>query len=180
MCDTRQAEQTELTLEQATAHLLEESRMVLPGMQALFGFQLIAVFNSAFSDRLDILHQRLHLASIALVVVAIALIMTPAAYHRQTAPRGVSAEFVAISSRLILASMVPLAAAICLDFYVVAWLIVDRDLAAWGAAILLMLFIALWFVFPRFFAAARSRHGHSPAHAGADDADRNVDPQARR
>ena len=57
--------------------------MVLPGMQALFGFQLIAVFNSSFAERLQPLQQRLDLASIALVVVAIALIMTPA---EQTAP----------------------------------------------------------------------------------------------
>jgi hypothetical protein len=152
--------QTELTLAQATEHLLEESRMVLPGMQALFGFQLIAVFNSAFTDRLDLLHQRLHLASIALVVIAIALIMTPAAYHRRTMPRGVSADFVMMSSRLILASMVPLAVAICLDFYVVAWLIVERDLAALLAATLLVLFILLWFVFPKLIAHRRS--GASP------------------
>jgi len=30
------------------SHLLEECRMVLPGIQALFGFQLIAVFNQPF------------------------------------------------------------------------------------------------------------------------------------
>ena len=33
-------------------HLLEECRMVLPGIQALFGFQLIAVFNAAFWEKL--------------------------------------------------------------------------------------------------------------------------------
>lgn len=37
--------QEELPLSQAAQHLLEECRMVLPGIQALFGFQLIAVFN---------------------------------------------------------------------------------------------------------------------------------------
>jgi hypothetical protein len=40
-----------LSLEDALTHLLEECRMVLPGVQALFGFQLIAVFNRSFFER---------------------------------------------------------------------------------------------------------------------------------
>ena len=39
----------ELPLSKAAEYLLEECRMVLPGIQALFGFQLVAVFNSAWS-----------------------------------------------------------------------------------------------------------------------------------
>ena len=35
----------ELSLDAAASHLLEECRTVVPGMQALFGFQLIAVFS---------------------------------------------------------------------------------------------------------------------------------------
>jgi DMSO reductase anchor subunit len=142
-------ERTSLSLPQATEHLLEESRMVLPGMQALFGFQLIAVLNTSFSEKLDTFHQRLHLAAIALVIIAIAIIMTPAAYHRQTSPRAVSAHFVAASSRLIFISMVPLALAICIDFYIVAWIIERSEWAAILAAVLLVLFAYLWFVFPR-------------------------------
>lgn len=65
------------------SHLLEECRMVLPGIQALFGFQLIAVFNQPFWDRLDPSHRSLHFTAIFLVVISMALVMTPAAYHRQ-------------------------------------------------------------------------------------------------
>jgi hypothetical protein len=42
-----------LPLSKAAQLLLEECRMVLPGIQALFGFQLIAVFNARFAERLD-------------------------------------------------------------------------------------------------------------------------------
>ena len=35
-------------LEKVVEHLEEEARMILPGIQALFGFQLIAVFNQRF------------------------------------------------------------------------------------------------------------------------------------
>jgi len=43
-------EREELPLSKAVSLMLDECRMVLPGLQALFGFQLIAVFNSGFGD----------------------------------------------------------------------------------------------------------------------------------
>ena len=71
------------SLDQEATFILEESRMVLPGIQTLFGFQLIAVFNQGFGEKLSVSEQRLHLLAFALVAVATPLIITPAAYHRQ-------------------------------------------------------------------------------------------------
>src|SRR6266446_3544638 len=42
-------EQKESLVEETRA-ILAEARMVLPGIQALFGFQLIAVFNTRFDE----------------------------------------------------------------------------------------------------------------------------------
>jgi hypothetical protein len=47
--------------------LLEECRTVVPGMQALFGFQLISVFKSGFRDLLLPAERTLRLAAIVLV-----------------------------------------------------------------------------------------------------------------
>jgi hypothetical protein len=57
---------------------IEEGRMVLPGIQALFGFQLIVVFSEQFRQ-LEPGEQILHFVALVLVAVAIAVIMTPAA-----------------------------------------------------------------------------------------------------
>jgi len=38
------------SLEEETRTVIEEARMVLPGIQAFFGFQLIAVFNNRFQE----------------------------------------------------------------------------------------------------------------------------------
>ena len=135
MTDTGEQQREELPLSKAAQYLLEECRMVLPGMQALFGFQLIAVMNEVFGRELSGAQQRVHLLALGLVAVAIALIMTPAAYHRQTNPREVTAKFVRLSTRLVLWSMLPLAAAICLDFYLVAWIVVRSPIAAAFASI---------------------------------------------
>jgi len=143
------AEREPLSLNDAAAHLLDECRMVLPGLQALFGFQLIAVFNSGFSTRLSIVQQRMHLVAIVLVVVAIALVMAPAALHRRTEPDAVSRRFLTVSTRLLEWGMAPLGVAICLDVYLVAALIApSSSWAAVTAGFLAAVFVFLWHVLP--------------------------------
>jgi hypothetical protein len=83
-------ERETLSLADATTHLVEECRMVLHGVQALFGFQLLAAFNAGFSEKLSHAEQRVHLLALALVAIAGALIMSPASCHRQTNPRAAS------------------------------------------------------------------------------------------
>jgi Family of unknown function (DUF6328) len=140
----------ELPLPEAVTHLLEECRMVLPGVQALFGFQLIAVFNSGFGE-LSAAEQRLHLLALALVAVAGALVMAPAAYHRQTGPLRVSESFVTLGGRLLLSSMIPLMLGIGLDFYLIARMILaSRFISLFLAVVLVSVFSSLWFLLPRF------------------------------
>jgi hypothetical protein len=155
-----------LKLSEAAQTLLDECRMVLPGIQALFGFQLIAVFNARFASDLAKPEQGLHLAAIAFVALAVAMVMTPAAYHRRHGAREVTDTFIHVSSLLLLGSMVPLAAGLALDFYLIARLVVEgRALAAAFGAALFALLVFFWFVFPRMhalhaaLARARGHHG---------------------
>jgi hypothetical protein len=143
-------EREELSLNDAASHLLEECRTVVPGMQALFGFQLIVVFNTAFREQLSSIERTIHLTAIMLVTIAIALVMAPAALHRQTEPLAISRRFIRISSWLLMASMAPLALGICLDVYLVSRVIVGtHGVAAIVAASLLGVFIVCWLLLPR-------------------------------
>jgi len=147
-------EREDLSLNDAASHLLEECRTVVPGMQALFGFQLIAVFNTAFRELLSSMERIVHLTAIVLVTIAIALVMAPVALHRQMEPLAISRRFIRISSRLLLASLAALAFGICLDVYLVARVIVGtRGVAAIVAASLFGFFIVCWVLLPRL-----SRH----------------------
>src|ERR1051325_9669434 len=101
-----------LKLFDAADILISEARMILPGIQALFGFQLIAVLNSSFSEKLSPAEQRLHLLAMIFVVMATAIIMTPAAYHRQTGTRQVTQRFINASTRLLLWGVILLAISI--------------------------------------------------------------------
>jgi len=139
-----------LPLSEAVTLLLEECRMVLPGIQALFGFQLIAVFNSTFRERLSPTEQLFHLTAIGLVAIAVALVMAPAALHRQTSPQAATEDFITMATRLLLMSMFPLMLGITLDFFLIARLILNNTLASFLlSTALLMVFATLWFLFPR-------------------------------
>jgi len=140
----------EVGLLEAATFLLEECRMVLPGIQALFGFQLIAVFSERFTRDLSVFEKDLHFGALALSAVAIAFVMAPAAYHRQLGVHYVTEAFVLVSTRLLIASMVPLAAAIALDFYLIARLVIGNAAAPILAAALVAVFVMLWAVLPRW------------------------------
>src|SRR5439155_17399477 len=117
-------ERERLPLSKAAEYVLDECRMVLPGIQALFGFQLVAVFSPGFDLKLDHRGQCAHLAAIVLVAVAVAAVMTPAALHRQQGARQVTASFVRTSTRLLLWSMLPLAVSICIELYLITAIVV--------------------------------------------------------
>ncbi len=148
--NSRPLRNEDLSLSKAAQLILDESRMLLPGIQALFGFQLIAVFNQTFSEKLTPLEQRLHLLAIALIVITTIIIMTPAAYHRQMEVQDVSDAFIQLATRLMLLSMMPLAISICLEFYLISRLILsDVVLAFILTTVLFALFIVLWIALPR-------------------------------
>jgi hypothetical protein len=132
----------------AVSHLLEECRMVLPGIQALFGFQLVAVFNQRFAQ-IPASDQMIHLGATTLVAIAAALIMAPAAYHRMRHENAVSDHFIRICTRFIIASMLLLACGIPADLFVIsAMIFTNRVVAAVLAIGVFALLIALWFIFP--------------------------------
>jgi hypothetical protein len=153
MAGKRIADRQEVELSQAASYLLDECRMVLPGIQATFGFQLIAVFNERFARDLGTLEQCLHFVSLTLVALAAAVIMMPAAYHRMAGVTQVSRRFLETSSRWLLMSMLALALGLSIDYYVVGMLVFGDRLIAVGAAALLAVLTWLWFVHPRRKAA---------------------------
>jgi hypothetical protein len=76
--------------------------MVLLGTQALFGFQLFAVFNERFKE-FGKDEQLNHFSATVLVRIVIARIMTPTAFHRLAEQTTISKFFVWLASWLITA-----------------------------------------------------------------------------
>jgi hypothetical protein len=138
----------DLDLVQELNQSIEEARMVLPGLQALFGFQTIAVFNERFGD-LPEAGRYAHLLALLLVVLSIGLIMTPAPYCRIAEPGRVTRHAITLTSRLIGWAMAPLAIALGLEVACVL-ILAEFSNAAAGAAgsTVALLLLSLWIVFP--------------------------------
>jgi hypothetical protein len=138
-------------LGQAVTHIVEEARMLIPGVTAFLGFQLVAVFNNAFSTKLTRDEQMLHVGAMFVTLVALLMLLTPAAYHRQAEPGWVSQGFADLSSRLITGATPLFALGITLDFYLLVRAVSeDQPLALILASAIFAIAVVLWLVLPRF------------------------------
>jgi uncharacterized protein DUF6328 len=144
---TPQPEGEHTPTETKVKNVLTEARVILPGVQALLGFQINTMLSDGF-DKLPESSKYIHLTSLALMAISIILLMTPAPYHR-IVERGEDTEhFQRFTSRLILAAMVPLALGLSGDFFVLVRKVSESALAAGVAAgLLLVVFYVAWFGF---------------------------------
>ncbi|MBC7458179.1 MAG: hypothetical protein H7235_07880 [Bdellovibrionaceae bacterium] len=139
----------------------QEARMVLPGIQTLFGFQLMVVFNQGFKANLNQDEQLIHLFALLLIAVSAVLVMAPAAYHRQ-ANHQISVHFISLSSAFIAWAMLPLALGTCADIYIVSKVIIgSAEIAGVITFILGAIFTWTWFVLPHWH---RQKVKNLPVH----------------
>lgn len=143
------------SLNDRIALLLTESRVILPGCQALLGIQFVAVFSDGF-EHLPPASRAVHLICLALLALAMVMLLAPAAYHRLAAGGDASEDTDRFGVRMILGSLVPLALGMTGDFYVVVTEVTGSALwgGAWSFAILSAT-AGLWLVWP--LAARRQR-----------------------
>jgi Family of unknown function (DUF6328) len=114
------------------------------------------------------MEQVLHPVALLMLAVSIALIMTPAAYHRIAARGMVSRHFVGLASRFLECAMFPLMLSITVDIFLLARFILDNAAIAAGIALVtVLMFFGLWYVFPWTQAArAKNRRGSRSNTAG--------------
>ncbi len=94
-------------LETRLRHVLTESRVMLPGAQALLGFQLITFFMEDFM-KLPTGLKWIHVGSILLIALAVVLLIAPAAFHR-IADRGDATErSYSFASTMVILAALPL------------------------------------------------------------------------
>jgi hypothetical protein len=128
--------------------LMSESRIILPGVQALLGFQFAVTLTDAF-ERLSPIATYVHLGALAAMAIAAALLMAPAAYHRIATNGDATDDVLAFANRCVLTAMAVLSVGLSADIFVVVEKTLrnaELGLIAAGTAEVLM--VALWFCFP--------------------------------
>ena len=145
----RQQTMTEnASLDQRITQMLTEARVVLPGVQALLGFQLISVISQSF-EKLPASSRVIHAASLGCMTVAVILLIAPAAYHCIVFAGQDTEEVHRIGSRFITGATIPLALGLAGDIYVVfAKITASSVTALYVAAIALVFLVGFWHAFP--------------------------------
>jgi hypothetical protein len=128
--------------------MLTEARVIIPGGQALLGFQLVATLTKAFNE-LPALFKYVHCVGLCAVALSVVLLMTPAAVHRLAFEGEDDSEFFRIGSRLVVAASIPLAVGISSDVAVVFFKTTESTAIALGAgAAALVALLGFWLAYP--------------------------------
>jgi hypothetical protein len=161
--DKRQKTPTTQKIEQ----MMTESRVILPGAQAMLGFQLSIVLTRAF-DKLPSALKLAHAGSLGLVTLSVVLLMAPAAYHRIVFEGEEAPEMYQVGSILITLATLPLAFGIAGDVYVVLSKIAGETAGVICGIVAAAVLLGMWYGLP--FAArlsgagtASHRYSESPA-----------------
>jgi uncharacterized protein DUF6328 len=115
-------------LDRELIELLNELRVVLPGVQVLFAFLLTVPFTNRF-QRITETQEQVFFATFLLTTVATALLIAPSAYHRLRWRQHDKELMLRASNRLAISGMAFLAAAITGAVYLVTDLIFEARAA---------------------------------------------------
>jgi hypothetical protein len=146
--DDRSMQVANTPLATKVEQLLTEARLIIPGAQALLGFQFIAMLTSGF-DRLPQSVKAVHALALCLVAINVILLMTPAALHRLSFNGEDSRSFLRMGSALVIAAPCLLAAGIAAETFVVLQKVSgNAGWAAIGALASFVALIGLWYAIP--------------------------------
>jgi hypothetical protein len=148
MSSAQEDEVEKTSLHTKIDQMLTEGRVILPGVQALLGFQLAIVLTAAF-EKLPETSKTVHALSLGLMALTIILLMTPPAYHRIVCAGEDTAEFYRLGSWLVTVASIPLALGLSGDVYVVLAKIAGSPLVGvLGGLLALAVCTGLWHVYP--------------------------------
>ena len=146
--EPREMQHSPTPLKTKIEQLLTEARLIIPGGQALLGFQFIAMLTSGF-DRLPETAKVVHAAALCLIGMNVIVMMTPAALHRMSFAGEDSSRFLRMGSALVTVGPAFLAAGISAEIYVVFLKALSSSQMAITASIAAAIVLAaLWYVWP--------------------------------
>ncbi len=128
--------------------MLQELRVLLPGSQTLTAFLVILPFNSGF-ERIQEGEKYVYLATFLCSILSLILFTAPAAHHRIQRPLRDRAHFKTISTRLMVAGLIPLSAALVLSTQlVISQVIPEQWVSLVAAGVVAVLVLTIWWSYP--------------------------------
>ena len=127
--------------------LLNELRVVLPGVQMLFGFLLAVPFTQRFSTISD-LQSNVYYGTFLAATAASVFLIAPASFHRIVWRHGRKRNLLEVSNKLAIIGTAFLAIAIAGSVGLVTSLLFGNVWAAGAAAFVAGLIAVVWFMLP--------------------------------
>ena len=150
--------------------LLQELRVVIPGVQVLLAFLLTAPFQQRFAN-LPGSMRNAFFASIACATLATAFLIAPSAHHRLRWRAGEKEPLVRIGNQMAIVGTVFLAAAIVLALYVITDVLFTTNLAVLTGIAAVVVFAGLWYVVPMLWRSPSPDEKAEEARQQREDSD---------
>src|SRR3712207_4538978 len=127
--------------------LLQELRIVIPGVQVLFAFLLTVPFSQGFT-KLSTVQRDVFFATLLCTAAATALLIAPSAHHRLLWRQGVREQRLKMGNALTIFGLAFLVPAMVGVVYVITGLIFGLTAALIVAIVMALFFLLLWFILP--------------------------------
>jgi hypothetical protein len=147
------AEDRSSRLDRELLELLQELRVVLPGVQALFAFLLIVPFNERFAS-VSGPERGVYIVALLSSALAGVLFITAPAFHRLRFRCHDKAQLLRIGNRCAIAGMAALAVAMVAGVYLVTELLFGAGVGAALTAVVAIPIAILWWIVPLVYGPA--------------------------
>ena len=135
-------------LEAKIEQMLTEARLIIPGAQALLGFQLAVTLTHAF-EQVPTASKLVHAGALCCVALCIILLLTPASLHRISFGGEDSRTFLRLGSAFVISAPLPLAIGMAADMYVAIEKAIDAFVPALIVSIsTAVVLLGFWYVYP--------------------------------
>jgi hypothetical protein len=134
-------------LDRELGELLQELRVILPGVQVLLAFLLTAPFQQRFGQ-LPATERNAFFAAIVCATLATVLLIAPSAHHRLRWRAGDKERLLRVGNQMAIWGTVFLGAAIVLALYVVTSVLFAGNLGLLTAGAATVVFAAVWYLLP--------------------------------
>jgi hypothetical protein len=129
------------------AELLQELRIVLPGVQVLFAFLLTVPFSARFGS-VSSVQQAVFFATLVCTALSTGLLLAPSAHHRLLWRKHAREHRLRVANRLAIAGLILLVVAIVGVMFVITDVLFGSTAAALATAAITAFFLCVWFVLP--------------------------------
>ncbi len=145
--ESGRAETPDERLDRNLEELLQELRVILPGVQVLFAFLLVVPFNQRFGQVTGF-QRDLYLATLLCAAAASACLIAPSIQHRIAFRTQDKENLIFRANQLVIAGGALLAVAMTGAIWLVTAFMFDDAVTAAAVVIVAVLFATLWFGVP--------------------------------